>query len=84
MVMESIFFNGTISVLEIEKFHPVNEEFSIFIQMLQIIASILILVLVIPALNKFYSPKVTFINLLVILDCLNAVGHAPILLQMYW
>ena len=82
--MESIFFNGTLSVLEIEKFHPVNEEFSVFIQMLQIIVSILILVLVIPVLYKFYSPKVTFVNFLVILDCLNAVGHAPILLQMYW
>ena len=85
MGLERIFYNnGTNSVIKIEDCHQVNEEFSILIQMLQLIASILILLLVISALYKFYNHNVTFIDLLVILDCLNAFGHIPILLQMHW
>ena len=84
MVWERIYFNETKStIIEIEKSHLVNEEFSMTINMLKVITSILILLLATPALYKICRPKITFINFLVILDCLNSVGHLPILLHSF-
>ena len=82
MAWESIYYNETNFVgIEIDKSHQVNEEFSLFINALQIIAAILILLLVVSALYKLFSVDITFINVLVILDCLNSAGHIPVLLM---
>ena len=82
MGWERIFYNETNFVLiDLEKSHQVNEEFSLFINVFQITASVLILLLAVAALFKFYNVDVTFVNVLVILDCLISVGHIPVLLM---
>ena len=81
MGWEDIFYNGSKCVsLEIENSQPVNAETSMAIHILKIIVSILILLLVFQTIYKMYGSKLTFINILVLLDIFNAVGHVPILL----
>ena len=81
MGWEDIFYNETNCVsIDIESIHRVNEEFSLIIPTLKVIASFLILLLVIPAFYKLYDSNITFVNILSILDCLNSAGHIPVLL----
>ena len=53
---------------------------------MEVLSSILILI---PAVNVpiircvYKDPSDTFINKLVIMDCLNALGYLPVLLQQY-
>ena len=81
MGWEDIFYNGSNCVsVEIDSIQPVNEEPSMAIEILKIIVSILILLLASQALYKMYGSKITFINILVLLDIFNAAGHVPNLL----
>ena len=83
MGWENIFYNETNYVsIDMENIHMVNEEFSTYIYIPRIIAAILILLLAVAALYKVCSTKMTFINALIILDCLNAVAQIPTLLQI--
>ena len=83
MGWETIYYNETNYVsIDIENSHLVNEKFGVYIYIPRIVASILILLLAIGALYKVCSSKMTFINALVILDCLNAVAQIPTLLQI--
>ena len=84
MACVTIFFNETSSaLLEIENSHQINEEFSTFVHMLEIVVTILILILVTPALSKLHKADLTFINGLVILDCLNSAGHVLVVIQTH-
>ena len=80
MAWEDIFFNGSNCVsVEFDSINPVNREPNMAINILEIIVSILILLLVFQALHKMYGSKLSFINILVFLDILNAAGHVPFL-----
>ena len=82
MGWSNVFYNETNYVsIDRETSHLVNEDFSLHVSLPRIISAILILLLVIPATYKVGNSKMTFINVLVILDCLNAALHIPILLK---
>ena len=78
---DSVFYNDTHFVIwEKENRQQVNENYSDTNQILALTASILIIVLIFPTLYKFSKHNITFINVMVILDCLNSAAHIPILL----
>ena len=60
----------------------INEsDYSRSTQILALVTSCLILVLILPVTTNILKSKVTFINILVLLDCLISAAHVPILLQ---
>ena len=83
--------NGSISLLHVnggvighgENMAKVNVDHS---EHIEVLSSIMILIPVvnIPIIRCVHKdPSSTFINKLVIMDCLNALGYIPILLQQY-
>ena len=83
--------NGSISLLHVngsvighgENMAKVYVDHS---EYMEVLSSIIILIPVvnIPIISCVHKdPSSTFINKLVIMDCLNALGYIPILLQQY-
>ena len=61
----------------------VNVEGTLHVKLITFMV-ILIPVVNIPIIRSIYRDKAkTFINILVLLDCVNALGHVPILLEFY-
>ena len=77
-----LYINGS-AVSHGENMAKVNVDNS---EHIEVLSSILILIPLvnIPIINCVHKdPSNTFINKLVIMDCLNALGYMPILLQQY-
>ena len=61
----------------------VNVEGTLHVELITFMV-ILIPVVNIPIIRSIYRDKAkTFINILVLLDCVNALGHVPMLLEFY-
>ena len=78
-----ISFNEKLVLLEFEEgFHWVNErDYDMSTQIFASATAVLIFVIILPITVNVSKSKTTFINILVILDCLNSAGHIPVLLQ---
>ena len=80
--MSSINIHPQEQILSMIEARHINGEYSHPIQILAVLTSVVILILTIQVLWKVSKSKTTFINVLVILDCLNSTAHIPVLLQV--